>query len=205
MTSQAADGPDSVVASRRSKITPEREQEFYDAVLDHIRVCGYESLTMEGVASSTRCSKSTLYRQWRTKPQLVAAALRANRCPRFSGIDTGTLAGDLRAAARAAGEWSGRDSTQLLQGLGHAVTQDRELQQALRDALVEPEVAELREMIQRGVDRGEIAADHPALEFIPAQLLGVLRVRPLLEGQYADEAYLTEFVEAVVLPALGLT
>ncbi|GAA5024905.1 TetR/AcrR family transcriptional regulator [Streptomyces siamensis] len=205
MTSQAADGPDSVVASRRSKITPEREREFYDAVLEHIRSCGYESLTMEGVASSTRCSKSTLYRQWRTKPQLVAAALRANRCPRFSGIDTGTLAGDLRAAARAAGEWSGRDSTQLLQGLGHAVTQDRELQQALRDALVEPEVAELREMIQRGVDRGEIAADHPALEFIPAQLLGVLRVRPLLEGQYADEAYLTEFVEAVVLPALGLT
>ena len=32
MTSQAADGPETVAASRRSKITPEREQEFYDAV-----------------------------------------------------------------------------------------------------------------------------------------------------------------------------
>jgi AcrR family transcriptional regulator len=205
MTSQAADGPETVVASRRSKITPEREQEFYDAVLNQIRECGYEALTMDGVAASTRCSKSTLYRQWKTKPQLVAAALRANRCPRFSGIDTGSLAGDLREAARAAGEWSGRDSAQLLQALGHAVTQDKELQQALRDALVEPEVAQLKEMIRRAVERGEIAADHPALEFIPAQLLGVLRVRPVLDGEYADATYLTQFVEAVVLPALGLT
>jgi len=203
MTSQAADGPETVVASRRSKITPEREQEFYDAVLQQIRDCGYEALTMEGVAASARCSKSTLYRQWKTKPQFVAAALRANRCPRFAGIDTGSLAGDLRAAARAAGDWSGRD-TQLLQALGHAVMQDRELQEALRDALVEPEITAVKEIIARAVDRGEIAADHPALEFVPAQLFGVVRVRPVLEGQYADAAYLTQFVEAVVLPALGL-
>ncbi|MGW7263949.1 TetR/AcrR family transcriptional regulator [Streptomyces sp. NPDC054842] len=203
MTSQAAEGPETVAASRRSKITPEREQEFYDAVLAQIRECGYEALTMEGVAASARCSKSTLYRQWKTKPQFVAAALRASRCPRFHGIDTGSLAGDLRAAARTAGDRSG--DTQLLQALGHAVMQDEELQKALRDALVEPEVAELKEMIARAVERGEIAADHPALEYIPAQLLGVLRVRPVLEGRYADGDYLEGFVEAVVIPALGLT
>ncbi|MER6968680.1 TetR-like C-terminal domain-containing protein, partial [Streptomyces halstedii] len=141
----------------------------------------------------------------RTTPLLGAAARRNTRCRRFRGSDPGSLGGVLRVAARAAGEWAGRDSTQLLQGLGNAVMQDKELQQALRDALVEPEVVELRQMIARGVERGEIAADHPALEFVPAQMLGVLRVRPLLEGQYADAAYLTQFVEAVVLPALGLT
>ncbi|MFD5073527.1 TetR/AcrR family transcriptional regulator C-terminal ligand-binding domain-containing protein [Streptomyces sp. NPDC058371] len=204
MTSQAAEGPETVVASRRSKITPEREQEFYDAVLEQIRGCGYEALTMEGVAASARCSKSTLYRQWKTKPQFVAAALRSNRCPRFAGIDTGSLAGDLREAARAAGEQSGAD-TQLLQALGHAMMQDEELQRALRDALVEPEVSALKGMIDRGVARGEVAADHPALAYIPAQLLGVLRVRPVLDGQYADAEYLQGFVEAVVIPALGLT
>lgn len=153
MTSQAADGPETVVASRRSKITPEREQEFYDAVLEQIRECGYDSLTMEGVATSTRCSKSTLYRQWKTKPQFVAAALRANRCPKFTGIDTGSLAGDLRAMARAAGNWSGPDN-QLLQALGHAVMQDEELRDALRDALVEPEIASVREILGRAVERG---------------------------------------------------
>ena len=203
MTSQAVDGPETVTASRRSKITPEREQEFFDAVLDQIRQCGYDAVTMEGIAASTRCSKSTLYRQWKTKPQFVAAALRASRCPRFAGIDTGSLAGDLREAGRAAGDLSG-DTTILLQAFGHAVTQDRELQQALRETLVEPELAALRKIIQRGVDRGEVAADHPALPYIAAQIFGVLRARPVLEGEFTDPDYLVRFVEAAVLPTLGL-
>ncbi|MCX4903706.1 TetR/AcrR family transcriptional regulator [Streptomyces sp. NBC_00878] len=204
MTSQAADGPETVAASRRSKITPEREQEFFDAVIDQIRECGYDALTMEGVAASTRCSKSTLYRQWKTKPQFVAAALRANHCPKFTGIDTGSLAGDLRVVARTAGERSDED-TRLLQALGQSVMQDDELQRALRDALVEPEIEALRQMVRRAVERGEIAADHPALEFVPAQLLGMLRVRPLLEGQPADAEYLLRYVEVALLPALGLS
>ncbi|MFI6436842.1 TetR/AcrR family transcriptional regulator C-terminal ligand-binding domain-containing protein [Streptomyces sp. NPDC050759] len=204
MTSQAADGPETVAASRRSKITPEREQEFFDAVLEQIRECGYDAVTMEGVASSTRCSKSTLYRQWKTKPQFVVAALRSRRRSKFDGIDTGSLADDLREAARAAGRWSMHD-TKLHQALGHAVTQDAELAQALREALIDPEIAALRLILQRGVDRGEIAAGHPALEYIPAQMFGVIRARPVIDGEYADPDYLVRFVDAAVLPALGLT
>ncbi|MGW4385217.1 TetR/AcrR family transcriptional regulator [Streptomyces sp. NPDC004685] len=202
MTSQEQAGT-SVTTSRRSKITPEREREFYDAVLDQLRENGYEALTMEGVAAQACCSKSTLYRQWKTKPQLVAAALRAGRCVKFASVDTGTLAGDLRSAARAAAQQAGRD-TQLVQALGHAVLSDEELQGALREALVEPELAALGDMVDRAVARGEIAADHPAVEFLAAQLLGVQRIRPVLEGRYADADYLTRFVDAVVLPALGL-
>ncbi|MGW0756684.1 TetR/AcrR family transcriptional regulator C-terminal ligand-binding domain-containing protein [Streptomyces sp. NPDC002814] len=205
MTSQAADGPETVTASRRSKLTPEREQEFFDAVLEQIRSCGYDAVTMDGVAASTRCSKSTLYRQWKTKPQFVAAALRSNREVRFAGIDTGSLAEDLREVARAAAEWSTKDTTTLMQALGHAVMQDKELQQALREALVEPEVAALEEILRRGVERGEVAADHPALPYVAAQMFGVQRVRPVLEGESADPEYLLRFVEAAVLPALGLT
>ncbi|MGW1894878.1 TetR/AcrR family transcriptional regulator [Streptomyces sp. NPDC002004] len=201
MTSQEAEaGP----SSRRSKITPERERELYDAVLDELRESGYEALTMEAVAARTRCSKSTLYRQWKAKPQFVAAALRATRCVKFADIDTGTLAGDLRAAARAAGERSGSD-TKLVHALGHAVLQDAELQQALREALVEPEVAAVNAMLDRAVARGELPANHPAAEFVTSQLLGVLRVRPVLEGIYADADYMARFVEAAVLPGLGLT
>ncbi|MBT1090513.1 TetR/AcrR family transcriptional regulator [Streptomyces sp. Tu102] len=204
MTSQAADGPEMVAASRRSKITPEREQEFFDAVLEQVRACGYDSVTMEGVAATTRCSKATLYRQWKTKPQFVAAALRASRQTRFDGIDTGTLADDLREAARAAGAWSAKD-TRLLQALGHAVMEDPELKKALREALIDPEIDALRQILRRGVERGEVAADNPALEYIPAQIFGVLRARPVLEGEDADPEYIVRFVEAAVLPTLGLT
>ncbi|MFE1023998.1 TetR/AcrR family transcriptional regulator [Streptomyces sp. NPDC058818] len=203
MTSQAADRPEPAGASRRSKITPEREQEFFDAVLEQIRSCGYDAVTMDGIAASTRCSKSTLYRQWKTKPQFVAAALRSNRRVRFTDIDTGSLAEDLRQAARAAGGGAGKD-TGLLQALGHAVMEDPELKGALREALVEPEIAALRDILARGVARGEVPAGHPALEYVPAQLFGMLRMRPVVEGEQADAEYLVGFVEAVVLPALGL-
>ncbi|MFI0235602.1 TetR/AcrR family transcriptional regulator [Streptomyces sp. NPDC016845] len=191
-------------ASRRSKITPERAQEFYDAVLDQLRRNGYDALTMEGVAAQACCSKSTLYRQWRTKPQLVAAALRAGRCTKFSASDTGSLAGDLVSAARNAAAQSLPD-TALLQALGHAVRQDGELKGALREALVEPELASIDAMIERAVARGEIAADHPALPYVAAQLFGVMRSRPFLEGRDADADYLVGFVENVLIPGLGLT
>ncbi|MFJ3514196.1 TetR/AcrR family transcriptional regulator [Streptomyces sp. NPDC090131] len=189
--------------ARRSKITPEREQEFFDAVLEQLREHGYEALTMEGVAARASCGKSTLYRQWKTKPRLVAAALRAGRRGTLVTVDTGSLAGDLREAARIAAGTSGRD-TRLTQALGHAVLSDEELQAALREALVEPELAAFAVMVGRAVERGEIAADHPAVEFLPAQLMGVLRIRPVLEGRYADADYLVRFVDAVILPSLGL-
>ncbi|MEU3058753.1 TetR/AcrR family transcriptional regulator [Streptomyces griseus] len=196
--------PESPLASRRSKITPERAQELYAAVLELLRESGYESLTMEGVASRTRCGKSTLYRQWGSKPELVVAALHGTRRMRLPHIDTGTLAGDLLAAARAIGEASESD-TPLMHALSHAALQSPELLCALREALILPEIAAIDAMVRRGQARGEIAADLPGAEFVAAQLLGVMRARPLLEGRYADAAYLTRFVEMAVLPSLGLT
>ncbi|QKV95286.1 TetR/AcrR family transcriptional regulator [Streptomyces sp. NA02950] len=189
---------------RRSKITPEREQEFYTAVLDLLQEGGYEALTIEGVAARTRSSRSTLYRQWNSKPQLVVAALRSgNRRMALEGIDTGSLEGDLRAVARAAGSVCGGD-TKLMYAVGHAALHDPELLEALRSALIEHEVAAIRAMVRRGVERGEVPEDNAAAVFVPTQLIGAMRVRPLLEGRQADAAYLTRFLESSVFPALGI-
>ncbi|RSS70748.1 TetR/AcrR family transcriptional regulator [Streptomyces sp. WAC06614] len=192
-------------AARRSRITPEREQELFDAVLDELREQGYEALTMEGVAARASCGKSTLYRQWQTKPRLVAAALRSGRRGRsLAAVDTGSLAEDLRAAARITAGTAGRD-TRLTHALGHAVLDDEDLQCALRDALIEPELAAYAALVDRAVQRGEIRPDHPAVEFLAAQLMGVLRIGPVLQGQYADADHLVRFVDVCLLPALGLS
>ncbi len=65
--------------TRRSRITPEREAELYEAVLDLLREVGYDALTMDAVAARTRSSKATLYRQWGGKAELVAKAIRHNK------------------------------------------------------------------------------------------------------------------------------
>lgn len=202
-TQPAGSPQESAPTSRRSKITPERAHEFYAAVLDLLRESGYESLTMEGVASRTRCGKSTLYRQWGSKPELVVAALHSTRRPVLAHIDTGSLSGDLHAAARAISAASDSDTT-LMHALSHAALQSPDLLCALREALVVPSIAAIDGMVLRAVDRGEIEADNPAAEYVAAQLLGIMRARPLLEGRHADDAFLTRFIERAVLPALGL-
>ena len=45
-----------VAAARRTRITPEREAELYEAVLDLLREVGYDALTMDAVAARTRSS-----------------------------------------------------------------------------------------------------------------------------------------------------
>ncbi|WP_405939926.1 TetR/AcrR family transcriptional regulator [Streptomyces sp. NBC_00726] len=196
-------GQEQTPAQRRSKITPERAQELYTAVLDMLRENGYESLTMEGVAARSRCGKSTLYRQWGSKPELVVAALHGTRRGALRKIDTGSLAGDLLEAARAIGEGAGRD-TPLMLALSHAALQSPELLCALRESLILPELAAIDALVRRGVERGEVAPDNRAVEFVSAQLLGVMRARPMLAGAHADESYLVRFVAAAILPALGL-
>ncbi|GAA2454763.1 TetR/AcrR family transcriptional regulator [Streptomyces lavendulocolor] len=201
MPTQAA--PAARTGARRSKISPERELELYGAVLDLLREGGYDAVTMEGVAARTKCGKATLYRQWRTKAQLVTAALDKSRCSLFTGIDTGTLAGDLRAAAVAAAARRGRD-TELMEAVGQAYLDHPDLRSALRETVINPEVAALDAMLRRGVERGEIAAGNPAIAFVAPGLLGLLRVERLFEDRFGQEDALPAYVEAVILPALGI-
>ncbi|MCS0639758.1 TetR/AcrR family transcriptional regulator [Streptomyces sp. LP05-1] len=190
-------------AARRSRITPERELELYRAVLDLLREGGYEAVTMEGVAARTKCGKATLYRQWKTKPRLVTAALAKSRRPLFGDIDTGTLPGDLRAAAEAVAGRRGRD-TELMEAVGQAYLHHPDLREALRETVIAPEVAAVDEMLHRAVERGEVDAANPALGWVAPCLLGVLRVERLFEDRFAGRDPLPELLDAVLLPALGL-
>ncbi|MEU8523729.1 TetR/AcrR family transcriptional regulator [Streptomyces sp. NBC_01216] len=202
MTTQATTSTQAATAAaRRSKITPEREAELYEAVLCLLRERGYDSVTMEGVAARTKCGKATLYRQWGTKAQLVTAALAKQRCTFFAGIDTGSLAGDLREAAHLAATRRDRDA-ELMEAVSQAYIQHPDLRAALRETVIHPEAAALDEMLRRAVGRGEIDEDNPAIGFVAPCFLGMLRVERLFEERFADGATLRTFVDGVLLPAL---
>lgn len=191
-------------ASRRSRLSAEREHEVFEAVLELLREVGYEALTMDAIAHRTHSSKATLYRQWRSKPELVATALRhAKRVP-LEEIDTGSLRGDLQEMMCVGVEHTERDRA-LMRGLAQAAHSNEELHQALRELLILPEVEKLRTMVRRAVDRGEIAAQAPALEFVPHMLCGAFIARDLIEAEPVDLDYLMRYVDAVVIPALAAT
>ncbi|MFD7627967.1 TetR/AcrR family transcriptional regulator [Streptomyces sp. NPDC059851] len=192
------------VSSRRSRITPEREAELHGAVLDLLREVGYDALTMDAVAARTKSSKATLYRQWGSKPELVARALRCTQPVSLEELDTGSLRGDFALMVQHSDDAQMAKDTALIRGLAHAVHTSPELHQALRELLIDPEIIGLRGMLRRAVDRGEIAPDCPALDFVPHMLIGAFIALPLIEDRSVDREFLAEFIDAVVFPALGV-
>ncbi|MZD09974.1 TetR family transcriptional regulator [Streptomyces sp. SID5785] len=188
--------------ARRSRITPEREAELYKAVLDLLREVGYDALTMDAVATRTRASKATLYRQWGGKAELVVKALRQQK-PHFDEIDTGTLRGDLHAMALREDDCHMEQNSALMRGLMVAVHANPDLLEAFREWIVEPELSGLDRMLRRAVDRGEIRPDNPALAYVIHMLIGAFATRTLIDELPPTQAYLASYIDAVVLPALS--
>ena len=193
--------------ARRSRITPEREAELYGAVLDLLREVGYDALTMDAVAARTRSSKATLYRQWGGKAELVAKAVGSTK-PGGMGldeIDTGSLRSDLHALTLKSDDCEMEQNSALMRGLAMAVHGNPDLLKAFREHLIEPEMAAFRRVVQRAIDRGEVRADNPAIEFMIHMMLGGFAARTMIDELPPTQAFLLSYIDAVVLPALGVT
>ncbi|MEE1833995.1 TetR/AcrR family transcriptional regulator [Streptomyces sp. SP17KL33] len=191
--------------ARRSWITPEREAELYMAVLDLLREVGYGALTMDAVAARTRSSKATLYRQWGGKAELVAKAVRHDKPGAgLAEIDTGSLRGDLHALTLCSDDAKMEQNSALMRELAMAIQGNPDFLEAFREHLIEPERAEFRRLVQRAIDRGEVAADNPAIEFMIHMMIGWFAARTMIDEKPPTQAYLLSYIDALVLPALGV-
>jgi AcrR family transcriptional regulator len=87
-----------------SKRPAGRAARVYAAVLDAtsemLTEVDYDLLSTDEVASRAGVHKTTVYRRWQTKPELIAAAVAAHAEQNMTIADTGTIAGDLHALAR---------------------------------------------------------------------------------------------------------
>ncbi|KQX79130.1 TetR/AcrR family transcriptional regulator [Streptomyces clavifer] len=192
-TTSSAPGP--------SRLSEERQRTIFAAVRELLEDVGFEALTMDMVSAKARTSKATLYRRWKHKTQLVAAALEQSERIRIDAVDTGTLAGDLDEVAVRAGEDGGR-SARLLSSLAHAVRGDRHLAEALRRHVIERHLDALRLMLCRAVKRGEVSEDCPAVAYFPQLVLGAMLSQRAVTGAGPDTACLRAYFRCVVLPSL---
>lgn len=152
------------------------------ATLDALAVVGYASLSLEDVATRAGVHKTTIYRHWPTKAELVTDAL-LDRSQRHIPVpDTGTLAGDLTALGRTLirnlRSPDGRRTAKTLVAV--AATSPEVAKQAA--AFWAERVQAARIIVERAQVRGEIAADvDPTL--VIETLLGPIWVRFLLTGE----------------------
>ena len=71
-----------------------------DATSALLTEVGYDELSVEEVASRAGVHKTTVYRRWPTKPELIADAAQVQAAEAVPIPDTGTLLGDLQTLAR---------------------------------------------------------------------------------------------------------
>lgn len=161
---------------------------------------GVAETTIEAISERSGVAKTTIYRHWESKAEVVLAALdtivEAPRDP-----DTGSLR---------------RDLEELLQGLAHALTTSpwAPLVSSLIDAAErDPEFADLhgrfasgrhetvRAVLQRGIDRGELRRDAD-LDDVMEHLAGPLFYRRLVRRQPIPTARTRRIVD-VVMRAYG--
>lgn len=147
---------------------------------------GYEELTVDEVARRAGVHKTTVYRRWPTKAELITDAVDEQSAENVPIPDTGSLHGDLRAlcrsvAANIGSDGGGRRSRSIVAaaasspGLAAGVHGfwSRRLE------LCAP-------IVERAIERGDVAADLDTSVVIEA-LVGPLWLRLLVTGGAIDD------------------
>nr|WP_275405255.1 TetR-like C-terminal domain-containing protein [Streptomyces sp. SID11385] len=75
-----------------------------------------------------------------------------------------------------------------------------EAARALHESLLAQE--DLGVFVARAVARGELPGTPEATPFLPQLFFAGCFTRPLFENAYADEEYIVEFIDSVILPVL---
>jgi AcrR family transcriptional regulator len=135
------------------------DKAILDAALRMLGTRGVAGTTIEGVAADAGVGKTTIYRRWPTKTDLILAAI-SDLVPPGDPPDTGSMAGDMAALAetqrrRLAGSGlSGIVPRVLAESMN-----DPQLHQGFLDRVIEPNRQLLRTIFERGRERGELRPD----------------------------------------------
>jgi AcrR family transcriptional regulator len=175
---------------------PEVDRAILDAGLAVLREHGYQRFTMSAVIERAGVSSATLYRRWPTRQALVAAVVESMVVTEVD-CDTGSLAGDLAAFVHARVEAIG-DEGPFLEALQRELVDDLEVDEAMRERIIDPAVREMGEILRRAVDRGEIGPCGRPADVELSLVLGPLHHRSMVLRQSLDPAFERAVVDQAV-------
>lgn len=179
-----------------------------ESTLDLLAERHYERVTLDEVAARTGRAKTTLYRRWATKEDLVLAAIRAaGRPPEEDRLpDLGSLRSDLLAVVDSS--WLGGPERRLsiFSALASAMRSSQRLAAVVRSDVTEPYVEVYRRLLLRAIDRGEVAGRFAASVPVLAEVVPAMSTHRLGSGvEPVGRDFFVSVVDDVLLAALGLT
>jgi AcrR family transcriptional regulator len=170
------------------------------ATLAELADHGYAALSLERVARRAGVNKTSLYRRWGTREQLVLEAMLDRAGEHIPVPDTGSLRDDLLELARTA---AANAATPEVAAMARAVAaespHDSELAAANARFWAE-RLALDAAIVERAIERGEVAAGTDAAQVIEA-VLGPIHLRLLLTHEPVDRSFIETIVDIVVTGA----
>lgn len=187
----------------KPRVEGDREAEILNGVIDTLIEVGYDRMTFDAVAAKVRASKATLYRKWPTKADLVVSALEHLKAQGAPGghefPDTGSLAGDLTIHYCDDPDYNDR-SMLVFGSVVSAIHRDPELTAIFAERFVKPRMEELRKVVLRAQQRGEVGPDAD-VDQLAAIVPSAITYRVLTTGACPDEPFITRVIDQVMLPA----
>jgi AcrR family transcriptional regulator len=181
-----------------------RSARVVDAVLraavEELARVGYAALRVEDVAARSGVNKTSIYRRWPKKVNLVMAALE-HASPRPAMPDTGSLREDLAESARDMCVVAQSPLKRCLYRMLQADRDDPELDAVIRRRRAE-QVAARATLVARGIARGELpAGTDPAL--FAELVMSPMMMRVMHAGEAVDDVFIYSVIDLMVAGAGG--
>ena len=183
---------------------PRRTEEIFAATLELLAEHGYDGLAIEAVAARAEVNKTTIYRWWASKDELLAAALVNSSVLEFPIPDTGSLRGDLLALAEEIAELLTKPPTAQIAAETLVATPGRPALAAVAAQFFIDRRAREHPVFARAVGRGELASAADQA-MIMDMVAGALWFRVLVQSQPAPRAYLESLVDGVLVGVPGFS
>jgi AcrR family transcriptional regulator len=168
------------------------------AALELMAEHGVQALRVDDVARRAGVGKATIYRRYRSKDELVTAAVGTLVDEEIVIPDTGTTAGDLIVLMRESVELYGGGTlaANLMPSVVDEMSRNRELATIARDTFLVRRRAALATVFERGIERGDLRRDLD-VDFALDVLAGPLFYRLLVTGGPIDDALARAVVELI--------
>lgn len=190
-------GPSPRHATRGRPRSAEADVAILAATLELADEVGINGLSMDELANRAGVSKATIYRRWRSKEELVLAALKSAMSP-FDEPDTGKVRSDLSAyLTELADRFTVHTTSDVLPHLITAGFHDEAIQASLAE-YVSNRRGPLQRILERAITRNELAADTD-IDVLIDLFIAPFMYRHLLSRAPID----TDFVDRLLDTVLG--
>ena len=178
-----------------------RSASVHDAVLGAaaklVRRRGYNRVTIEAIAAAAGAGKQTIYRWWPSKAALFLEVYTGFAAEQKLRFDTGSFAGDLRFLLRRLFRiYAATPARAILAGLIAETQGDRRVAKELTAHLVRGRRHLIRQILERGRDRGEIRSNAD-LDFAVDTISGAVWFRLLLGHAPLDNRFADKLVAQI--------